>query len=303
MNPETGELPYWRQVLRGCSQCAFQANEVTGALFIAAAAVFNWRMAVFYVIAVVLATLVVRLLKANGTLLDLGLYGFNAGLMGLALGNFFEPGPALWVAMVGLAIITAAVTVVLAKWLPFPFLAAPFILTFWTLWPIAEGLGLTKVDFGAFPEANVIHGTAIISALGSALFTPSIVSGLLFLAGIAYSSWRHALVALLGAFTAVELAAEVSVVGGVGALGGAINSGFAGFNGVLAALAAYSIVAPDLRLVALAAVLSTWLSSYVYRGAPVPLLASGFVLSIWLILLLGWLNPRFAGSEPAAGTE
>jgi urea transporter len=303
MNETGGELPYWRQVLRGFSQCAFQTNEVTGALFIAAAAIFNWRMAVFYVVAVLLATLAARLLKGNAALLDLGLYGFNAGLMGLALANFFEPSPALWVALIGLALVTGLVTVVLAKWLPFPFLAAPFILTFWAFWPLADGLGLTKVDFGAFPEANVNHGIAIISALGSALFTPGILSGLVFLAGITYSNWRYALVALFGAFTAVELAAEVSVVGGVGALGGAINSGFAGFNGVLAALAAYSIVAPDLRLVALASVLATWLSSYVYRGAPVPLLASGFVLSIWLILLLGWLNPRFAGSEPAPRLE
>jgi hypothetical protein len=92
----------------------------------------------------------------------------------------------------------------------------------------------SRVDeghFGAFPEAPVIHGTAIVAPLGSALFAPSIANGLLFLAGLAYSNWRHALVGLLGAFGAVELVAEVSVVGRVGTLGGAIKSGFAGFNG------------------------------------------------------------------------
>jgi len=95
-------------------------------------------------------------------------------------------------------------------------------------------------------------------------------------------------VALLGAFVAVAIAAQA------GAPGAAINSGFVGFNGVLAALAAYILVAPDLRLVVLGSVLATWLASYVYRGAPMPVLASGFVLAIWLMLLLGWLNPRFA---------
>jgi hypothetical protein len=69
---------------------------------------------------------------------------------------------------------------------------------------------------------------------------------------------------------------------------------------VLAALAAYVIVAADLRLVVLVSILATWLGSYIHRGAPVPVLASGFVLAIWAMLLLGWLNPRFAGkpTEP-----
>ncbi len=49
--------------------------------------------------------------------------------------------------------------------------------------------------------------------------------------------------------------------------------GFVGFNGVLAALAAYVIVAADLRLVVLGSLLATWLASYVYRRAPVPVLA------------------------------
>jgi hypothetical protein len=60
---------------------------VTGALFIAAATLVFWRMAVLYVMTVVLATQVARLLKAAITLLDPGLCRFNVGLMGLALGN------------------------------------------------------------------------------------------------------------------------------------------------------------------------------------------------------------------------
>ena len=53
-----------------------------------------------------------------------------------------------------------------------------------------------------------------------------------------------------------------------------INSGFIGFNAVLAAVATYELVAADLRL------------------------------TVWGIMLLGWLNPRFrpdpAPSEPEA---
>lgn len=79
-------------------QCAFQSNEVTGLVFILAVAVHSWRMAVFYVISVILGTLVAQLLGGDRTLLGLGLFGFNSGLMGLALGNFFVADTALWIA-------------------------------------------------------------------------------------------------------------------------------------------------------------------------------------------------------------
>ena len=297
MNNEN-KIPLWRQIMRGFSQCAFQANEIAGLLFIIAVAVSNWRMASFYVIAVVVGTLTARMLKGVGALLDLGLYGFNSGLIGLALGNFFQPTPMLWVWVVVFAVVAAAVAVAMSKWVPFPFVAAPFILTFWGLWPFAGTLGLTPIDFGAFPAMDVTFGKSIIAALGSALFVPSLLSGVIFLVGIAVSNWRHAIVAMIGALIANTLAAQA------GTVGGAINFGFVGFNGVLAALAAFVLVAADLRLAILASLLATWLASYVYRGFPAPMLASGFVLAVWLILFLGWFNPRFnrEGSGKVAKT-
>ena len=138
---EPSQMPFWRQVLRGFSQCAFQANELTALFFIAAATLFNWRMGAAYVVSVIIATIVARLLAGIPDLLGLGLYGFNSGLMGLALANFFQPGPALWCWVPVLAAVVAAVTVAMARWLPFPFLAAPFIGMFWALWPLAETHG------------------------------------------------------------------------------------------------------------------------------------------------------------------
>jgi urea transporter len=292
------ETPFWRQCLRGFSQCAFQCNEITGLAFIVAVAVHSWRMAVFYVIGVILGTLVARLLGGDRTLLGLGLFGFNSGLMGLALGNFFVADTALWIAVPILACIVGAVTIAMAKWLPIPFLAAPFIATFWVLWPVKSSIGLTAINLGAFGNSHVRFILATFSALGSALFAASAISGLLFLLGILIANWRHAVIAAVGALVAALLAAHV------GAAGDMINSGFIGFNAVLAAIATYELVAADLRLVLLAAMTSTWIFSFINRTWPSPALASGFVLTVWGIMLLGWLNPRFrpepAPSEPEA---
>jgi urea transporter len=83
-------------------------------------------MATFYVIGVVVGTLAARALQGIGDLLDLGLYGFNSGLIGLALGNFFQYEPMLWLWVVVFAIVAAAVTVAWSRWVPVPFLAAPY---------------------------------------------------------------------------------------------------------------------------------------------------------------------------------
>jgi urea transporter len=306
---EQKSLPLWRQILRGFSQCAFQANEITGVVFIAAVTVYawqanKWNMPAFYILGVVLGTLTAKLLRGIPPLLDLGLYGFNSGLIGLAFGCFFKHEPMIWAWVAGFAIVAAVLTVVMSKWVPIPFLAAPFILTFWLAWLCFELLGLHKADLGAFPAVQVEWGKSILYALGSALFSSNPWTGVLFLVGIAVSNWRHAIVAVIGALVANALAAEAhrtEILAGSDGSGGAINFGFVGFNGVLAALAAYALIAEDLRAVVLASLTATWFASYIFHLAPiVPVLASGFVLSIWAIMLLGWLNPRFAGKPPTS---
>jgi urea transporter len=282
-------LPFWRRTLRGFSQCAFQADEITALFFIAAATVFDWQMGAFYVIAVVVGTATAVVLRADRALLDLGLFGFNSGLMGLALGNFFHPNTALWIAVVVLAALVAALTVVMARWFPLPFLAGPFIATFWVVWPATAALNLEPVSFAAFAQAEPAFVVATADALGSTLFAAAVLPGLLFLAGLLIGNWRHAVVAVIAAVVAVALAVHV------GAPGEAINSGFVGFNAVLAGLAVWVLVGQDLRLVVLAALVATWFFSAINRTAPFPALASGFVLTIWALILIDRINPWFRG--------
>jgi urea transporter len=292
------EAPLWRQILRGFSQCAFQCNEFTALFFIAAVFVHSWHMGVFYIIGVVLGTLTARLLGGDRTLAGLGLFGFNSGLMGLALGNFMVADTALWIAVPILAVIVGAVTVAAARWLPFPFLAAPFIAVFWVLWPVRSAVGLTAINLGAFGHSEVNYFLAILHGAGSALFCLATLSGVLFLLGILIANWRHSVVAAMGALVAALLASHA-----FGSSGDAVNSGFAGFNAVLAAVATYELVAADLRLALLASVMSTWIFAFMNVNYPSPALASGFVITVWLIIFLGWFNPKFNAAAPATEPE
>ena len=72
------EAPLWRQCLRGFSQCAFQCNELTALAFIAAVGCYDWRMMIFYIVSVILGTLIARLLGGDRCC-SARLFGFTRG--------------------------------------------------------------------------------------------------------------------------------------------------------------------------------------------------------------------------------
>jgi len=66
---------------------------------------------------------------------------------------------------------------VLARWLPFPFLASPFIGCCWLLGPIASSAGLNKIHLGAFPVEATSYFPETIASTRSMLFSPVMLPG------------------------------------------------------------------------------------------------------------------------------
>src|SRR5271170_5802557 len=228
---------------------------------------------------------------------DAGILGFNAALAGIALGNFFIVNTALWITIPIMAAVVSVVNVILARWLWFPFLAAPFIICFWAIWPLASHIGLTKVSLGAWALAPASYIPSLFASMGSTLFATKIVVGVLFLVGVIVSNWRHALMALMGGAVAVAIAIHLHVPGS------AISTGYVGFNAVLAALVACVVIAEDIRIALLASLAATWIFAFMNRSWPAPALASGFVLSIWLVIFLAWLNKYYWAHKASAAEE
>lgn len=71
-----------------------------------------------------------------------------------------------------------------------------------------------------------------------------------------------------------------------------INSGLAGFNAVLAAVAIYALVAPDNRLALLGAIVASAVLPRFSALGLIPL-AAGFVVTTWAIMALGWFQERY----------
>merc|ERR1711990_619694 len=78
--------------LRGAGQVVFMNNPVSGLLIIIALAIFNWKFALYGVLALLSGTVAAMALHAQGSEgfashTD-GLYGFNAILVGLGIATF-----------------------------------------------------------------------------------------------------------------------------------------------------------------------------------------------------------------------
>jgi urea transporter len=281
---DEGRCPFWRLVLRGCSQCCFQTNEITGVLFLLAVLAYDWQQFLLMAMGALIGAAVGSLLMRDDRfLLELGLFGFNSCLMALGLGNFFDKTVGLWIWAAALCAVAGVVTWAFIRWFPFPVLAAPFILLFWLFWPLSEDLGLTKLQFPPFIGGDVFFLRAAVSAMGATLFAGVVVAGVLFFLGVLVSNWRHAVLAVAAAMIAHTIAVWWEVPGDQ------INSGLAGLNAVLAAVAIYALVAQDIRLSLLGAIVASAVLPLFGRLDLISL-AAGFVLTTWAIMFLDWFQ-------------
>ena len=127
--------------LRGIGQVMFQNNPLTGLLFLLAVGWGSYAASMPQVfigglLAVVAATLTAQWLHLDEADLASGLYGYNAYLVGLALGTFLAPGPLLWAYVVlggAVSVVATLATANMFKTWGVAALTAPFVLVAWLL--------------------------------------------------------------------------------------------------------------------------------------------------------------------------
>ena len=154
------------------------------------------RAFLFGLVAVVVSSLVARVWKVDRGVVGEGLYGYNALLVGLGIGQTFTGfAIALPMTMVA-ATMTVVVTAALKSWLgrtsQVPVLSLPFLLVFALSSLMAPHLGLAHgrvaVDDGAFSALVPTLASDFLRDLGALFFVPSVEAGcLILLALLIYS--------------------------------------------------------------------------------------------------------------------
>ena len=293
--------------LRGIGQVMFQDNPISGLLFFIG---IGWgsyaagmpQVAIGGLVAVVAATLTAQWLRVDAAGLGAGLYGYNAYLVGLALGTFLAVSPLWWVyvALGGAVSVVATIgTANVFKTWGVAALTAPFVLTAWLLllatyaFSAIEGSGLPMTaeiapldPAAANPLAFGDFLVGILKSIAQVFLKADVLSALLLLVGLAVNSIAAAAFAVAGAIVAV-LTAHL-----LGAESDLITGGLMGFSPILTAIALGAVFyKPGVR-VALYALIGT-VFTVVVQGAMnvvltpfgIPTLTGPFVLASWLFLL------------------
>jgi urea transporter len=203
-------------------------------------------------------------------------------------------------------VVAAFLTWLMRRYVLFPTYTSPFILTTWGVYFLGNALSAAATDPASAPLVPDISIPFAVEAtthgIGQVMFQASLWTGLLFLAGIAISEWRHALLVLLGSIVGL-LVARYHVTLGADAIDperlitrtqlDTIRLGLYGYNATLAPVALFlwrrTLIPPVLGMV-----LAVYLSDLM-PSVGLPALTAPFVLATWVVLLFGWLESRYLG--------
>lgn len=301
-------LSFLDSVLRGVGQVMLQNNSYTGLLFVIGIAYNSPLFAAAALLGTAVSTATAMLMGVDRALIRAGLFGFNGGLVAIALVYFLQPEVLTWVCVIFAAacstILMAAMLSVLGVW-KIPALTAPFVFT-------SLGFFLATARFGrlhsthllptaGLPKAVAVEGVVtsstiaegIFNGIAQVFFQGNVLTGILFAVGLLIGSRVACAAGLVGSLTGLLVA------WGMGAAEPAIRSGAFGFNSALVAIAlggvllvldsvsiAYALLATIATPIVFAAV------SAALEPLGVPALTFPFVLVTWLFLLASPLFPK-----------
>lgn len=222
---------------------------------------------------------------------------------------FFSPGLLLIGLMVAGCVAATWLTRMMRQHVPFPTYTTPFIVTTWGVFFLGGALGLSRAAEAGPLVPNMATGFYVESmahGVGQVMFQASLWTGLLFLIGIAVNDQTHALLVLLGSVVGM-LTALYHFTLGADAIDperlltrpafDVIQLGLYGYNATLAPVALYlwkkSLIAPLLGML-----LSVPLTE-LFPWLGIPALTAPFVLAVWLVLAISWLERTFiVGPNP-----
>jgi len=194
---------------------------------------------------------------------------------------------------------------------PFPTYTSPFIVVTWGIFFLGPMLGAAGVESSGETTVRssiaLLKTEAVAHGVSQVMFQASLWTGILFLAGIGVSEWRHAVLVLLGSIVGM-LAASYHATASSGAIhierllelthGANIALGLYGYNATLVAVALF-LWRRSLMPILLGTILSVPLTELVPLLG-LPALTAPFVLATWLVMSIDWLNTKFLAARGGA---
>jgi urea transporter len=201
-------LNYIKSVLNSYAILFFSQNKVLGGLLLLVS-FFNIQAGLTGLLCVLFSLAFVRLMGFKREYGQMGLYSFNALLLGLAFGMFYNINIAFALWLIIACLITVVLSVILSAWLGkynLPILSIPFVVTYWIILLAsnqAAGIGLLSKDglmvyqlsvLGTdhfFSSSNHLSGFRVsyfvdlfFRAISAIIFQNNVIAGIIISLGI-----------------------------------------------------------------------------------------------------------------------
>lgn len=242
-------------VLNSYSQIFFSTSKLL-AVFLIVISFFDYGAGIGGLLAVLIANVLAWGLGYNRYMINIGLYGYNALLVGLGIGLFYQPSLEVYLLIAIATIVTFLITIVfqgvLGKY-GLPFLSIPFLFGIWIVALSSGELsalnisergiftyneiyaigGQTFVDLYDFLENNIRNSFVRIyfHSLGAIFFQTHLLAGIIISVGLLIYSRITFVLSILG-FSIAFLFYRI-----VGIEFNTLGYTFIGFNYVLTAIA------------------------------------------------------------------
>ncbi len=244
-----------KSILNSYAQVFFSKNQVF-AIVLIIVTFFDLYAGVAGLSAVIIANTTAIILGLNNKTIMNGAYGFNALLVGLGIGIYYQPGFEFYLILIFISILTLMITIslegIIGKY-GLPYLSIPFLFGIWIViiasrgysaLEISErgiyylndmfavgGMGMVKIyewfNNLNFPEPLRVY----FKSLSAILFQYHMFAGILLAIGLIYYSRIAFFMSLLGFFAAyyfyMVIGADISE----------LNYSYIGFNYILTAIA------------------------------------------------------------------
>ena len=276
--------------LRGAGQVMFQNNPLTGLFFLVgifwgAYSAHMISVGIGAVIGTIVGTLTAYALRAPKENINIGLHGYNGILVGCALPTFFAPTPLLWGYIVAGSIFSTVLMMAVSSML--------------RTWKVSAMTGNIQIISLPHPAISVQPAASDLFALNMEQFwraafagvsqvflINNVITGILFLIGLAVSSIWASVFAFIGSIIAICTA----VILGGGST--AIIAGLFQFSAVLTAIGlGTTFYNPNWRVICYTFLGTVF--TVVAQGAlnvllnvyGIPTLTFPFVVAAWIFLL------------------
>lgn len=262
--------------MSGIAQVIVQHCPLSGLIILASIGIHSWKMALGALFGAFIGTATANILNFNRKDITLGIYGYNATLIGIANIYFFQTATMSVIVFILSCIASVFITQWIPKYLKLPAFTAPFVFITWVIILFADVIKL-KPSNDILNFADNIHTAGLGEAVGQVYIQGNGITGAIMLLAILLCSKSSFIWALVATTLTWLLAQSLNYPDTN------IQNGLYGFSAVLTAIALQNmkpIIFPLTGIVLTVFVMHTFILS------GWPSLTAPFVLISWVITIV-----------------